>query len=209
MRVAVVDYGMGNVGSMRNMLRRIGVEVVSASSGDDLAGVDRIVLPGVGAFPQAMSRLRATGLSSALNVNVIEKGVPFLGVCLGMQVMAKASEEGPGSEDGLAWLDATVRRFRFDDPKIAVPHMGWNTVQATRPELEALVEGARFYFVHSYYVACGSPDDVVAVATYGFPFPSIVGRLNIAGVQFHPEKSHKFGMALLKSFASDTWPFLG
>lgn len=201
--IAVVDYGLGNLGSILNMLRKLGVPARVTSLPDEIAAADKLVLPGVGSFDSGMAALEERGLVPALNRRVIDEGTPLLGLCLGMQLMTRGSEEG--RRPGLGWIDATTVRFRFgaEGPRLPVPHMGWNSVRVERraPVLASLPDPARFYFVHSYHLACVSPETVLATACYGYDFPAVVGRDNLVGTQFHPEKSHRYGMALLRSFA--------
>jgi glutamine amidotransferase len=200
--VVIVDYGMGNLGSIRNMLKRIGAESVVSSSPRDMEKADRLILPGVGAFDRGMERLNALGLTPLLTRRVVGDGVPLLGICLGMHLMAGGSEEGKLA--GLGWIDGDVIKFQFDgtQPALKVPHMGWNEVIARRddPILQGYVETPRFYFVHSYRLVCDHGDQQVGSTWYGYDFCSIVRNRNMVGVQFHPEKSHKFGMTLLKNF---------
>lgn len=201
--IAVIDYGMGNVGSMRNMLAKIGVETVVTSDPEVIMGASKVILPGVGAFDNAMRRLEQLDLVAALDEKVREQGTPFLGVCLGMQLLTMRSEEG--ELPGLGWIDAETRLFDLSDhPELPIPHMGWNTVQDTGrgPLLVGQADGARFYFVHSYRVQARSEDDVLGVTNYGGEFASVIGHGNIWGVQFHPEKSHRYGMTLLNTFAT-------
>lgn len=199
--IAIVDYDMGNVASVANMLKRIGIpDAKLTRDPEDLRRADKIILPGVGAFDRGMRNLRAFGLLDVLNEAALERRVPVLGICLGMQLLTKSSEEG--ELPGLGWVDASTVRFRFGDASgLKVPHMGWNYVKPTRenPLIPAGVR-SRFYFVHGYYVACESPRATIASATYGFDFACAVNHDNVYGVQFHPEKSHRFGMALLGSF---------
>lgn len=201
--IVVIDYGMGNVGSVVNMLRKVGAETEASGDVDTVARATKLVLPGVGAFDAAMTRLRERDLVPVLNRRVLEEGVPILGICLGMQVMTESSEEG--HEAGLGWFAGGTRRFRFDDqePRLRVPHMGWNLVQPARPTplFEGMYEEPRFYFVHSYHVTCRDDGDVMLTTEYGYRFVSGIRRGNIFGVQFHPEKSHKFGMHLVRRFA--------
>jgi len=200
--VVIVDYGMGNLGSIRNMLKRIGAESVVSSSSMDIDTADRLILPGVGAFDGGMERLNALGLTPLLTRRVVTEGVPLLGICLGMHLMARGSEEGKLA--GLGWIDGDVKKFRFegDQPVLKVPHMGWNEVIAQRndPILQGYEDTPRFYFVHSYRLVCDHGDQQVGSTWYGYDFCSIVRNRNMVGVQFHPEKSHKFGMTLLKNF---------
>jgi glutamine amidotransferase len=198
--IAIVDYGTCNTGSIMNMLMRIGAEAVVATSPEPLKTADRIILPGVGSFDTGISYLRAGGFVEVLSRRVLEDGVPILGVCLGAQLFSKESEEG--NEPGLGWIDAVTKRFRFPTENLKVPHMGWNRTRATRPSplFENFEHDPRFYFVHSYFLNCASPDNVLAETHHGFWFASAVGKENIVGVQFHPEKSHRFGLQLLRNF---------
>ena len=197
--IAVIDYGLGNVLAFRNVYERLNVPVTVARAPADFAGVTKLILPGVGAFDEAMDRFEASGMRGPVEQLVRGQNVPILGVCVGMQMLAAASEEG--KKPGLAWIPGTVRRFRGD--RLALPHMGWNDVQPTPGArlFAAMETDARFYFMHSLYFACTEPQDSYAVADYGGGFSCAVNRGNIFGVQFHPEKSHHWGMLLLKNFA--------
>jgi glutamine amidotransferase len=200
-RVAIVDYGMGNLHSVKRKLERVGVHPQVTSEPDELLGADKLVLPGVGHFGKAMEHLGTMGLLPALHEAVMAKGTPILGICLGMQLFARGSEEG-GAE-GLGWIDADVVRFDIDDTRrFKVPQMGWNGVRITResPLFEGLTEQAEFYFVHAYHVVCHDKSDVLCETDYGYAFASAVQRGNVFGVQFHPEKSHDTGEAMLKNF---------
>lgn len=201
--VVVLDYGMGNVGSILNMLKKIGTPARAASQPDDLQGATRLILPGVGSFDAAMENLEKSGLNNAIEERVMEAGVPILGICLGMQLLARSSEEGV--RRGLGWIAADCIRFRFAAPSMSfkVPHMGWNTVNVLRPGVLFSEDPGeqRFYFVHSYHVRCDHAEDVIAEAHHGVTFHAAVGHGHIFGVQFHPEKSHRFGLELLKRFA--------
>jgi glutamine amidotransferase len=200
--ITIIDYGTSNLGSIRNMLSKIGVENAVASDPESVGKATKIILPGVGAFDAGMTKLAATGMVEALNERVLGQKVPVLGVCLGMQLMARGSEEG--NLPGLGWIGTTVRRFdQVADPGIRVPHMGWNEVSAvaSSPLIADLPPEARFYFAHSYRY---SPDEVpsILVSRYGrTAFTSAFHSGNIYGAQFHPEKSHRFGMWLLSNFA--------
>lgn len=200
--IVIVDYRMGNLGSIANILRKVGAEAVISRDVAVIGNATKLILPGVGAFDEGMKNIGALGLREALDRRVLRDHVPTLGICLGMQLMARGSEEG--EMPGLGWIAGDVKRFRFTQAhaRLKVPHMGWNTV---RPEKESMLlagfpEPPRFYFVHSYYVACDDAGDVLATASYGGEFTAAVQKENIAGVQFHPEKSHKFGMRLFKNF---------
>lgn len=201
--IVVVDYGMGNIGSIANMLRKVGAEAQISSEPGVIGKADKLILPGVGAFDQGMHNLVDRGLIPLLRRKVLEEKTPILGVCLGMQLFAKASEEGRCT--GLGWLDATAVRFRPEgtEGKLKVPHMGWNTLepQSSHPLLEGLEAQARFYFVHSFHLVCTHPSVVLTRTSYGGHFVSAIAQDNILGVQFHPEKSHRFGMQLYRNFA--------
>lgn len=206
--IAIIDCEIGNVGSVLNMFRKIGAPAVVSRDPGVIGSADRLVLPGVGAFDAGMARLRGSGLLPILERRVLEDATPILGVCLGLQLLTERSEEG--NSPGLGWLRARTVRFRFDETARAgainghlkVPHMGWNTAKSTRtgswPSLE---QSPRFYFAHSYHLECYNADDVLATARYGYDFAIAVRHGNVAGVQFHPEKSHRFGMAVLRDFA--------
>lgn len=201
--ITIVDYGLGNVEAIANIYRRLDIPVARARSAAELAGAQRLILPGVGAFDWAMSRLAESGMREMLDTLVIEQGRPVLGICVGMQMMASRSDEG--RLPGLGWIDADVRRFdesRFTQ-RTHLPHMGWNDIRARDDSgvLSGLAQGARFYFLHSYYFDAHHADQVLAYTDYGAAFASAVQRDNICGVQFHPEKSHQFGIRLLKNFA--------
>ena len=200
--IVVVDYGLGNLGSIANMLKKIGAHAVVSSDPAVVEKADKLILPGIGAFDAGMKNLETRGLIPLLNYRVLEQKTPILGVCLGMQLLCKRSEEG--QLPGLGWLDAEVIRFKFDGniANLKIPHMGWNTLTVRQPyPLFADLEAEnRFYFVHSYHVVCADRGNVLAQTNYGFDFASAVVKDNIMGVQFHPEKSHKFGMRLYKNF---------
>ncbi|MCA9208778.1 MAG: imidazole glycerol phosphate synthase subunit HisH [Planctomycetales bacterium] len=201
MLIGIVDYGMGNLGSMLNMFKRIGKEAATVSSPDDILAVQKLVLPGVGSFDAAMERINAIqGLRDALTEQALTRKIPVLGVCLGMQLLTRSSEEG--SLPGLAWVPATTVRFPRQ-AGLKVPHMGWNNAVPQMPnQLTDIADvDLRFYFVHSYYVRTDCPSHSLMRTHYGVSFDSAICRDNIWGVQFHPEKSHRFGMRLLKHFA--------
>lgn len=201
--LAIIDYGMGNLGSIKNMLKRIGYnDVVITSSVQEIEQADKLILPGVGAFDTGMRHLHESGLLPILNEKVLNRKTPVLGVCLGMQLLMKNSEEG--THLGLGWIDGSVVKFAFEeDESLKVPHMGWNTLDIKREDilLTALEEEARFYFVHSYHVNVdANPAWAVATTHHGVSFASMVHQGNIFGTQFHPEKSHRFGMQIYRNF---------
>ena len=199
--ITIIDYGMGNIGSLTNMFRRIGVQSEIASDVVKVERARKIMLPGVGAFGAAMDCIDALGLREVLRSKALEEQVPFMGICLGMQLMTRASEESPAAK-GLDLIPADTVRFPRDTG-LTVPHMGWNevAVRTSTALTGALPQSPRFYFVHSYYVQADDPTDVMLSCHYGQDFDAGLNRGNIFGAQFHPEKSHKFGMALLKGFA--------
>jgi imidazole glycerol-phosphate synthase subunit HisH len=200
--ITIVDYNMGNLGSIRNMLKKIGHESEITSDPQRIASAAKLLLPGVGAFDAGMEGLERSALIPLLNARVLRDRVPILGICLGMHLMTRCSAEG--RRRGLGWVDAEVVRFEPGHNGLRVPHMGWNRVMASRlsPLTENLPEEPRFYFVHSYFVRCHQPDDVLFTTPYGSAFHSAFQHGNVFGVQFHPEKSHRFGMALLRNFAA-------
>ena len=200
--ITIVNYGMGNLGSIANMLKKIGAEASISSDPAVIAKAEKLILPGVGAFDHGMASLAQCGLLPALNESVLQRKVPIMGLCLGMQLLGRTSEEGKAA--GLGWIDAETVKFRFgpEQKNIKVPHMGWNRVQIVdRPSpLKGMLPETRFYFVHSYHMVCANPADVLATTDYGINFVSGVMRENIIGMQCHPEKSHRFGLRLLRSF---------
>lgn len=199
--ITVVDYGVGNIGAILNMLDYLGIEAQASGDSDVLERADRLILPGVGSFDKAMSTLRTRQLIEPLNRAVLERKVPVMGVCLGMQLLARRSEEG--SEAGLGWINADVHRITLTvGSPLKVPHIGWMEVLPTRHStlFDPDVASERFYFDHSYHLLCDRQDDVSAVMDYGSPLCCAVQAGNVCGVQFHPEKSHRFGMRLLRAF---------
>jgi imidazole glycerol-phosphate synthase subunit HisH len=202
--IVVVDYGMGNVGSIANMLRKVGAQPMVSSDPAVVAQADKLILPGVGAFDAAMERINGSGLRAVLDRRVLQDHVPVLGICLGMQLLTHSSEEG--ELRGLGWVDARTLGFRGRiDPQLKCPHMGWNLVspQTASPLLRGFdsFEEPRFYFVHAYFVECAQREAAILRTTFGVTYDSGVQYGNIYGVQFHPEKSHRFGMKLLENFA--------
>jgi len=200
--ITIIDYGMGNLGSIRNMLKLIGVDAVISSDAATIERSDKLILPGVGAFDKGMENLKSLGLIDVLSKKIILAKTPILGICLGMQLFTKTSEEGKLA--GLGWIDARTVKFRFDrDAKnIKIPHMGWNEVMPAKESLlfKDARENLRFYFLHSYYVKLNNPADALTITNYGHEFVSAIENGNIIGVQFHPEKSHKFGVRFLENF---------
>jgi len=199
MTIALIDYGAGNLHSVHNALVKAGAEKVAVTADPDIvAKADRIVLPGVGAFRACRDGLYGlSGVVEAMTEAVETRGVPFLGICVGMQLLADTGEEF-GTYDGLGWIGGTVRRIERADPAIKVPHMGWNDVQPATPH--ALVEPGEAYYLHSYHFEAAEPTHVLATTDHGGPVVSAVGRDSIVGVQFHPEKSQSYGLSFLSRF---------
>ncbi|MCX8080325.1 MAG: imidazole glycerol phosphate synthase subunit HisH [Bacteroidia bacterium] len=199
--VLIINYNTGNCGSILNMIKKAGGNAEIVSDPMQLKGAEKIILPGVGSFDFGMNELEKGGWIEVLNKKIINEKVPVLGICLGMQLMAKKSEEGIKS--GLGWVDAEVIKFRFEDQKIKIPHMGWNWVSPLKYDtlFKNYTDNPRFYFVHSYYVKCHHEEDIIAKTAYFTQtFVSSFRKDNIFGVQFHPEKSHVYGLHLLKNF---------
>jgi len=200
--ITIVDYGLGNLGSIFNILKKIGVKSVITSDVNEIAKAEKIILPGVGHFDRAMERITESGLRSILDRKALKEKIPILGICLGMQIITKGSEEG--RLPGLEWIPAKARRFDFPGgSNLKVPHMGWNIVEkSTASQLtDGFGSEFRFYFVHSYYVQVEEEKFSILKTEHGYDFDSAIQNENIFGVQFHPEKSHKFGMKLFENFA--------
>lgn len=200
--IIIVDYGVGNIGALLNMFDYLGVDAISSSDPDHIASARRLLLPGVGHFDKAMRELDQRGLIAPLNTAVIDRGAPVLGICLGMQLLGRRSEEG--SARGLGWIDADAVRIKPSPQSgLKVPHMGWSEIDVVNASdlFPATASGERFYFAHSYHVVCDRADDVVATIDYSDGLTCAVRCRNVHGAQFHPEKSHRFGMRVLKAFA--------
>lgn len=198
--ISIVNYGMGNLGSVANMFKRIGVAAQIVDNPAQLAKATKILLPGVGAFDQAMKRINESGFREVLDQKALVEKIPVLGICLGMQLLTRGSEEG--KLPGLGWIPADTLRFPKTDG-LKVPHMGWNVVLPATPSrlTENLPAESRFYFVHSYRVHTDDPANSILKCTYGITFDAAIQKDNIYGAQFHPEKSHRFGMQLFKNFS--------
>lgn len=199
--IAVIDYGMGNVGSIINMFHKLHENAVLASEEATIAKADHLLLPGVGAFDNGINKLRELNLLDPI-LRFVESGKPFLGICLGMQMLGRCSEEG--KEKGLSLIDFENKRFSFPfGTNLKIPHMGWNIAKAMHddPIFRDVEKTQRYYFVHSYHAVCDKKEDVLMTCEYGYEFAAAVKHDNIYGFQFHPEKSHKFGMILLNNFA--------
>jgi glutamine amidotransferase len=201
--ITLIDYGVGNIYAFQNVYRRLNVPTKIAKSSEDLSDAQKLVLPGVGSFDYAMNRLNDSGMREKLDELVLEKKIPVIGICVGMQMMGNLSDEG--KEFGLKWIDGEI--YKFDEKLIQhrtkLPHMGWNDVAPiiNNPLFIGLEKEAIFYFLHSFYFKCNNPADSIAVSDYGLSFSSAVNKNNIYGIQFHPEKSHQYGEKLLHNFA--------
>ena len=199
--VGIVNYGIGNTGSILNMYRKLGIGAVGVTRPQDVVTARRLILPGIGAFDACMNALTNSGMRTAI-LDAIDAGRPLLGICVGMQMLTLGSEEG--NAPGLGLIPAFTRRFPAD-PSLRVPHMGWNSVRWTNPRdtlAAELGKDSRFYFVHSYRVICESADNALALCSYSGEFAAAIRSDHVAGVQFHPEKSHRFGLQLLRNFAA-------
>ncbi len=197
--IVIVDYGVGNLLSVQNMLRKAGGEALVSGDVAQILTADKLLLPGVGHFDHGMKMLNASGLREPLDRFALEMRRPVLGICLGAQILGRGSEEG--KVPGLGWIDMYCKRLAAS-PGLRVPHMGWNRINQRKPSplLDGMDEGARFYFVHSYYMNCADRTDVLATALHGVEFTCAVQRGNIVGTQFHPEKSLRHGLALMRAF---------
>ena len=202
--IALIDYGVGNIRAFTNIYKKLDIPVKIAQNVADLNDASKLILPGVGAFDHAMEQLQQSGMRQRLDELVIQNKVPVIGICVGMQMLAHSSDEG--KLPGLGWIDGTVKKF--DGTKIHysthLPHMGWNDIKPVKENkiLKGLEKDAKFYFLHSYYFHCNHREDAIASTDYGIEFSCAVNKENIYGVQFHPEKSHQYGIRLLENFAN-------
>ena len=207
MTISIINYGCGNIGSVINMLKHIGVATEVITESKQVKKSEKIILPGVGKWDSGVKSLRDSGILSSLQERVLNDKVPVLGICLGMQLLLDASEEG--TLPGLGWISGNVRAFDFSTleiarKRLAVPHMGWNAVTATQdsPLTKSIDENSKFYFVHSFFASVQDNENILLKSEYGHSFTSGIRKENIYGLQFHPEKSHRHGMDIMKSFAS-------
>jgi glutamine amidotransferase len=200
-KVVITDYGMGNLDSVARAVQECGGDPLISHKAEDFEEAHYIILPGVGAFTTGMNHLSASGLNEILREQVINQGIPFLGICLGMQLLAKKGLEG-GETQGLGWIEGEVKRLEPDTPDIRIPHVGWNEVMFNKPSplFDGITTGKDFYFVHSYHFSCKHPQEAIAHTPYCGNFVSAVNKDNIFGVQFHPEKSQRLGFQVITNF---------
>ena len=199
--ITIIDYGVGNIGSIQNMLNKIGHDSIITSDPDEIEASKKLILPGVGKFDYGIQQLRERNIIEVLNKKVLGDKVPILGICLGLQLFTKKSEEG--DTPGLDWIDAETVKFKFkNQPNLKIPNMGWLNTEVKKESklFTDMPLDPRFYFVHSYHLKCATSQNVILSATYGYEYTCAIEKENILGVQFHPEKSHKFGMKLLQNF---------
>lgn len=199
--ITIIDYGAGNIGSIQNMIRKIGFQAAVTSKASEIMNAEKLILPGVGSFDYGMQQLIDSGLIDTINQKVLVEKVPILGICLGVQLFTNGSEEG--NLKGLSWFDAETVKFNIPgELKLKVPHMGWNGVKLRKESklFTEMYDDPRFYFVHTYHLKCNNEEDCLTDTNYGYSFASALEKENIVGVQFHPEKSHKFGMKILSNF---------
>ncbi|KAA3607011.1 MAG: imidazole glycerol phosphate synthase subunit HisH [Calditrichaeota bacterium] len=203
--IVIIDYGIGNLRSIQSKFERFKINALISSNIDDIKNATKLILPGVGSFQNGMKNLKEYGLLDILNQRVLEDKTPILGICLGMQLMAKGSEEGDA--EGLGWFDAETVKFKFgsENSNLKIPHMGWNEVKFTKESklCVGIETNLDFYFVHSYHVKCNVDSDNLAMTDYGYEFTSMIQKDNIYGAQFHPEKSHKHGVTIFKNFVEN------
>ena len=197
--ITIIDYNTCNVGSINNMLRKLGYDSIISNNREEIKKAEKLILPGVGSFDKGINNLKDLGLIPIIR-DKVNSGTPILGICLGYQLLSRRSEEG--KEAGLGLIEADTLKFSFNNPLLRIPHMGWNTLKNYNDSklFKGLETEARFYFVHSYYVSCDNPKLIAAYTDYGDSFASAIEKDNIFGVQFHPEKSHKYGMRVLTNF---------
>lgn len=197
--ITIVDYGMGNLNSISNMLKKTGFNSKITSRVNEIKEAKKLILPGVGSFDRAIKNIEKLNLTKILNEKVLDQKIPVLGICLGMQLMTKSSEEG--KLRGFGWIDAET--IKFTDNSLKFPHMGWNSIKIknSSPLFCDTNQERRFYFIHNYYVKCNLKENILATTNYGLDFTSIVHKKNIFGTQFHPEKSHSYGMEILENFS--------
>lgn len=201
--ITIINYGLGNIRAFVNVFDRLKIETKIAHSADDLKGSTKLILPGVGSFDYAMSQLNNSGMRDEIEKQVFNHNVLIMGICVGMQMLAKSSDEG--KLPGLGWIDGNVKLFDASliPYKTRLPHMGWNSIHPVKENIlmKGFDDESRFYFLHSYYFECNEPQNVICTTNYGITYSSVVNKNNIYGIQFHPEKSHSNGIQLLNNFA--------
>lgn len=201
--IGILDYGLGNIRAFINVYDRLNIPIVTIKTKNDFDGVTKLILPGVGAFDEAMMKLNNSGLREDLERLVLGEKLPVLGICVGMQMLAKSSEEG--ELPGLGWIEGSVRKFNTNNIpyKTKLPHMGWNNISITKENIlmKGLSQNSEFYFLHSYFFNCADSSQTLTTSFYGIEFTSAISHRNIYGVQFHPEKSHQNGITLLNNFS--------
>jgi glutamine amidotransferase len=202
--ITIINYGVGNIFAFQNVFKRLNIQTKIASKKEDLIGAEKLILPGVGSFDYAMTQLNKSGMLDSLDFMVLEKRIPVIGICVGMQMMAKRSDEG--AMQGLGWIDAEVLKFdeKLIHHRTKLPHMGWNDVLPinSNPLFKGLEKDSIFYFLHSYYFDCKNNNYIIARSNYGIEFTAAINSGNIFGIQFHPEKSHNYGEKLLFNFSN-------
>ena len=200
-KIVIIDYQVGNLSSIANMLKKVGQKSIISGDINEIKSADKLILPGVGSFDYGMNKLNESGITAVLNEKALNDKIPFLGICLGAQLLTQSSEEGVLA--GLGWFKEKTIKFDFSNlqTKLKIPHMGWTEVQAPKPcpLMENLVD-SRFYFVHSFHFTTPDESEIMLQSEFGYPFVSALWKENIYAVQFHPEKSHKFGMQLMRNF---------
>jgi imidazole glycerol-phosphate synthase subunit HisH len=201
--IGIINYGLGNIKAFENILRKLNIQVKILTKTEDFSNIKKLILPGVGAFDHAMEMFNTSGLRMLTEKKVLEEGLPIIGICVGMQMLGHSSEEG--KLPGLGWVDGKVKKF--DENKIPfsthLPHMGWNDINIINGTLifQSLPNNSRFYFLHSYYFECNNKEDIIATSQYGIDFTCAINHKNIFGVQFHPEKSHNYGVQILENYS--------
>ncbi|MFH1004448.1 MAG: imidazole glycerol phosphate synthase subunit HisH [Bacteroidota bacterium] len=198
--IVIIDYGVGNLVSIKNILKKVGINASISNEINVIKDASKLILPGVGSFNYSMQKINENGLNNILNQKVLIEKIPLLGICLGLQLMTKESEEG--QLPGLGWINAKTIRFRLNDTKLKIPNMGWNEIIIKKESklFHDMPQPSRFYFAHSFHLECFDKQDILLTANYGYEFICGIEKDNIVGVQFHPEKSHKYGMKLLYNF---------
>lgn len=200
--ITIIDYGLGNIKAFLHVYKKLNIPTVVATSATQVDEASKLILPGVGSFDYAMTRLNASGMRDSLDKAVLEKKVPVIGICVGMQMLSASSDEG--QLPGLGWIDGSVKKFTLNENATILPHMGWNDVKPVNnsPLFSGIEESSLFYFLHSYYFVCNNSENIICESQYGIKFTCAVAQNNVYGVQFHPEKSHNSGVQLLKNFST-------